>query len=279
MAENNTDTDIAGTPLSFFGMITNVLLRPKRAFNNLAIHASRAWIVWALLALALTVVPAFLTNQYSSVFRGMAEQPSSAQSEAIVLDGNASNAEISPSGQAQPIPNNFQTTVTIFSAVSKLVTTLVSWLMWAGIIFLISSMGGGRGSFSKLFQMATWAHLPFALRDIIQSVYMSVTQTAVGMPGLSGLVAANNAEIVLDTVESGVFVPPTPPSTGEIVTQTLLGKVELYHFWHLLLLIIGVIAIAKLSRGRAIAIVIGLWLLGVAVQIVPALAFRGFGGV
>jgi len=108
-----------------------------------------------------------------------------------------------------------------------------------------------------------WTWLPYVLRGLLKTAYILVSGELIVNPGLSGFVQGNHptGETVL-----------VPPSLGQTVLQALLGQVDLFLFWNLTLLVIGVMVVARLPRRKAALVTLGVWLLLTALGLIPAIA-------
>jgi hypothetical protein len=117
---------------------------------------------------------------------------------------------------------------------------LLGWPVRTMVLALLSKPLGGHPHWGLLFSLSTWATLPLALRDVVQTIYMAFSHKVLMHPGLSGLVVEREGMAL----------------TGlEQVGQYLLGWVDLYTIWQLVLLVITVKVGAQVTTGKAILIV------------------------
>jgi Yip1 domain len=80
----------------------------------------------------------------------------------------------------------------------------------------------------------------------------------------------NRASFTQDEARSGSFLASNlaaiaPDGVGP-VARALLGSVDLFSIWSVLLLVVGYRIVARVSRGAALGVVLSLWLLGVALK-------------
>ncbi len=118
----------------------------------------------------------------------------------------------------------------------------LGWVLVAGLLHLGSTLLGGRGTMQGALNVAAWASLPFAIRDILKVIYMLSSGHAIGSPGLSGFAT------------SAGFLPQ------------LLSRLDLFVIWYIILLIIGMAIFDGLSRGKAVVDVLVIILLIVLAQ-------------
>jgi hypothetical protein len=123
---------------------------------------------------------------------------------------------------------------------------LFSFIARAAVLHLACLAMGGQNRFGQVLSVSAWSAMPFVLRDGVQAASMYMSKQLINYQGLSGLVA-----------EPGLM-------------SALAAQVDLYLFWHLLLLILGVAAMARFSRGKSLAVAFSYWLLAIAVSMVPA---------
>ncbi len=263
-----------------FSVLVGVLFRPSRSFAALRDAKRRWWIVPALLALFVIVFYGF-TEARSS--QRIAQQQQSQLREELIRDpyggGYIDGPGTMPS-QVGPHP------LTIgLSIGGRLLGTVVSWLLWAGLLALASTFFGQNGaSFSGFFAMVTWARLPLTLRSLVQAIYMGLSGTLIYNQGLSGLVidnrpASNAAAFMSGPVMNGMMggARYVPPSMGRQVLAALLGRIDIYLVWSLILMVAGVWAFARLSRRKALLVTLAIWVLGVLVSLLPTLIGLGQG--
>ena len=113
-----------------------------------------------------------------------------------------------------------------------------------------------------MFRAVTWTWLPYVLRGLLQTVYILVSSQLIVNPGLSGLVQETRP------VGEMVF---TPPNLGQMLLVALLSKVDIFLFWNLILLVIGVRVVTRLPWRKAILATLGVWILLTALSLLPTL--------
>ncbi len=153
----------------------------------------------------------------------------------------------------------FMTIGLAVGVVGGLIGLVISLLFRAGVLHFVSTVLGGQGRFAEMFSVAAWAAMPGAIRGVLQAVYVPLTGKLV-TPGLASLVAQ----------------PDTLPGQTPGVAFALLSRIDLWVFWELALLIIGVSLVARFSRRKAAGIVLGYWVLTLALGLIPVLIARTF---
>lgn len=138
--------------------------------------------------------------------------------------------------------------------VSGIGLLFLGFIARAGVLHLLCLALGGQNRFGQVLSVSSWAAMPFVVRDGVQAVAMQLSRQLIVHQGLSGLV----------------------PDGG--LLAALAAQVDVYLFWHLLLLILGVSAMARFSRAKALFIATGYWLLTIVVGLLPALLSSFFRG-
>ena len=100
--------------------------------------------------------------------------------------------------------------------------------------------------------VAAWAGLPFAVREVVQACYLLLSQDLIRFPGLSGFA-------------------PVEVGTLNLFVAELLKQMDLYWIWHIALLMLGVRLLKDLSAVKAILSVVVIQLLAMGLQTLPGL--------
>ena len=246
--------------ISFGSKLISIFIRPRTVFNQIAHHSSNVWLLVGVLGLILVTLPIVVSG------------PLTRAQLISEFEANAGELEFP---EDQPDPTQFianPITTTVIPAVGRLFAVVFGWLLWGGSLHLISSLTGGRNSFLQMLRLVVWTWVPYGLRAIVQTIYIAATNTLIENPGLSGL------------IDDGVspdnpFAVP-PPST--VAFQTFLSDIDVYLFWRLTLLVMGVTVVAQLPRRKAMIAVLLIWAIFALIRIGAATAAtglaRGFAG-
>jgi hypothetical protein len=239
-------------------LLWGITVRPRATLEHLCEHEIRAWWVPALLAMLLLVLPILVSAPISIEQAREALLVTQEQLE------ERQGMELSAEQQSQM--ESMATSpliIVVFPAVLRVVGQIVSWLAWGGALYLTGMALGGRSTFGQMFRVVIWTWLPHTLRGALQTVYIQLSGQLIANPGLSGLVQESRpiAEVVA-----------APPSLGQMLLVTLLSKVDLFLFWNLILLVIGVRVVTRLPWRKAILTTLGVWILLTALSLIPTLA-------
>jgi hypothetical protein len=139
----------------------------------------------------------------------------------------------------------------IFPSLLELAGVWIPWLLLSLILNLSLTLNGSRGNGTGALNLAGWAFMPFALRYIVRGISLLATHSAIQAAGLSGFVDAT----------AGGFLAFLRP---------VLEHIDFYWMWMILLLMLGVLPLTGLSKGKA-------WL-AVFITVVIVLALQALPG-
>lgn len=251
------ETSTESEKRSLFSLLAGIITRPRATFQYLAREGRRAWWLPALLAILMAILPIIVAAPINT--RKALEALEATQG---ILDPQTLSPEQQQQmEQAQKIVTS-PLIITVFPSITAVLGLVVGWLVWAGALYLAGMVLGGHASFGNLFRMVVWAWVPYALRGFLQTLYILLTGQIIAHPGLSGLVADNRP------VGEMLTAPPTP---GQLLASAFLGRIDLFLFWNLALLVLGTVAVTRLSARRATALVIGIWAIFTLIALIPVL--------
>ncbi|HEX6094830.1 MAG TPA: Yip1 family protein [Thermoanaerobaculia bacterium] len=140
---------------------------------------------------------------------------------------------------------------TVMSYLAPLLV-IVGYLIIALVIWGACRMMGGEGNFKQAFSTTLYAHFPRVLLGIVAAVVVM----ARGMvdPSTMATVVKSSPAFLVDMKEQPVLF-------------SLLGSLEIFQIWTIVLLVIGFAALTKLSRAKTAAIVVSLWVIMVVVKL------------
>jgi len=256
MSEETIDAPKQGLPRLLWGIIR----KPRATLKHLNEHETRTWWAPFLLGLLLVLLPILVAGpirmrQNRVDFLAAQEQMQEQFGERIT--SSEADMEQAMNLAASPL------TIIAFPAAISLIGRAAGWLIWAGALYLAGMALGGRTTFGQMFRAVVWTWIPYALRGLLQTIYILVSGQIIANPGLSGLVQDSRA-----AAEEVMFAQP---NIGQELLAHLLGQIDIYLFWNLGLLMIGVMVATRLPRRKAVLVVMGVWLLLVAIGLLPTL--------
>ena len=256
---------IAAPKRNVFSVLGGMLFSPMKTFTYMREQGSRAWIIMVLLAVSLSVLPAVVSGP---LVGQQAQEAFLQATEGQEFEGPEGEEGLATAAGVVSSP----IITTVLPAVGSLVGLLFNWFLWGGTLHLISMLAGGRNSFGQMWQVVIWSWLPYAIRSLVQTIYIAVTQTLIENPGLSGFVASPASDDPFN------FVPPSP---GQLALQSLLSRIDIYLFWQLALLVVGLMVMAQVSRRKGLGMVLIVWslftLLAMGVAMAGGMVASSFG--
>lgn len=221
----------APAPPGLWSLCIDIVRRPSAAMRALAARPGRRW-VWPLLALAILGAATAFAVARQSADQAMAEaRAAMAQAEA---ESGAAPA-ISEGALAAGMRIGMAMAV-----VGGMVAPFLGAALAAAILHFLATVMGGQQGFVEMLTVVSWSRVPLVIGGALRLAHGLVAGFDPSPRGLAGF------------VEGSHFAGP------------LLAQVELWNLWMLVLLFLGVRAVARLSRGKALAAVgllLGLWLL------------------
>ncbi len=218
-----------------FNWLPLVFFKPRRIFQQVSTSQKAIWItpllVISVIVLINVLVAGSIKNQ--AAMSGEITYPPDFQ-------------YYTPEQQAQYMQAIQSTQGPVFVYVLPAITSLlgvwIGWLLLGGILHLITTLLGGRGSTTLSMNIVAWGSLPFALRALVQIIYMLAVHQLIANPGLSGF-------------------SPTEGSGVILFLGQILRLIDIYLVWQILLLILGVrfasvLTPAKSTLGVVIAVLI-----------------------
>lgn len=223
--------------------------QPKRTLRHV-VQETR-WSLWLApaLAIVLALVIATLVSapSASELARQQAEQQMAAQM------GQLSGE------QAEQVEKSLETfTSPLFIGATGIALgtlgLILTWLFRGAVLFFIAYLLGTDTRYVQMVTLALWCWLPFALRDLVQAVYVLINGQMPVNRGLSFLVASS------DQVQNA----------GNLA-YGFLSQVDPFLAWHLLLVGIGLTVTTRSTTLKTTLGTIGYWAVTALVGLAPSL--------
>jgi hypothetical protein len=224
-----------------FGRLLAVLWAPAKTFTSIA--ARPTWLA-AILALALLGAVAvhlgFSKVTEADLVHSMQEQ----------------GRELPPNASPEAILK-----FTRWAAVGGAALFAPALYVGVALLFWVTlRLLGSELDFVRSLAVTVHGFMPFAIAALV------------GIP-----VALGREEISIEELQGGQLVAShlgflASEETGK-ATIALLTSVDLFSVWAIALLAIGYRVVAKVSRGAALGVVLGIWTLGVLLKVGLAVAF------
>lgn len=259
-----TDTPITTEKKSPLKLLAGVLLRPRATFAHLRENQPRSWIVPAILIIVCTLLPVFASNSAAQqtidpgMNMGMQEEPIAVYKGEVIVEGGGGPISEAPTQPAA---------LSILKIGGALVSLPLTWLLWGGALYLASVFLGRSSGFAPMFRLTVWTWIPYAVRGLLQAIFIWVTGQVINNKGFAGYILDSNAPQLIT------------PGPGKLALAGILGRVDLFLIWNLVLLIVGLMAFTKLPRRKALVAVLVIWTVFALLSIVPAILGGMFGSI
>ncbi len=238
--------------LGFWQLLWGVVARPRKTLSLL--HApSRAWLLMALLSLALILLPQLVAP--STVSGDVIPDGLPNPSRPIIIEQEMDAPYMDAPYMDAPTASG----PSVLALIGSIVGTLVVWLLWGLALYVASVFLGRSSTFGEMFRLTVWCSVPQAVRGLTQAAYTLITRAPIVNAGLSGFVLDKNAPPVL------------PPGPGQLALASILAQVDIYLVWQLLLLILGLTAFTNLPRKKSVLAVLVIWGVLALLGVIPAI--------
>jgi Yip1 domain len=237
----------AGPGLSQVERVVDTFVAPSKTFKDI-LRSTSWWLPFLLLVLVTAVSSVVVEKQvgWERVAENQIHQ-NPKQEEAM--------ASLTPEQRA----GRMQVTASIYrySSFASFAFILVfvaifSLIYWASFNFGL----GAKTTFGQMFAVSMYASLPRLL---------------IGVLSILTLLFGNSAESYDMKNPAGTNLAYYMPDAGPAL-KTALSFFDVIGLWQLALLVIGTAIVAKVSTGKAAAVVVGWWVLGLLISVAIAAA-------
>ena len=210
----------------YLGWVFPILIRPKKTLEEVISKEQAVWIgplvlisiCAALFVLASASLPQVIQPQMSSTDMGYEYYYSPEQQELIQ---EAASSGVSPLFSIG------------FPLAGKLLGVWAGWLLLGIILHLVLTISGNRSENKKILNITAWAMIPIAIRFLVQAAAVLISQQAISGQGVSGFAGSD-------------------PGIVNVILQSVLGQVDIYLFWQVLLLITGTVMLSSNHKSKCV---------------------------
>jgi len=239
--------DGQGAGLSQVERVVDTFVAPSKTFKDI-LRSTSWWLPFVLLVLVTWGSSAVVEKQvgWARVAENQIHQNPKQEEQMSSLTPEARAAQLQKVGVAyRYFTFGSFVFILLFVAIGAL-------LYWASFNFGL----GAQTTFGQMFAVWMYASLPRLLTGLLAIVTLLFGSNAEAYD-LKNPVGTNLA----------YFMPDAGPAL-----KTVLSFIDLIGIWQLILLVIGTAIVAKVSTGKAAAVVVGWWLFGLIVSVGIAVA-------
>ena len=230
-----------GSGLSQVERVVDTFVAPKKTFTDI-LRSTSWWLPFLLLVLVTLGNTAVMEKQvgWERVSENQIHQ-NPKQEEAM--------ANLQPEQRAAQL--RLSAKITRYISYGSFVLILVFVALFALLYWASFNFGlGAKTTFGQMFAVCMYASLPRLL---------------IGLLSIVTLLFGNNADSFDIRNPVGTNLAYYMPDSGPVL-KAALGFFDLLGLWQLLLLVIGTAIVAKVSTGKAAAVVVGWWVLGLIIS-------------
>lgn len=207
-----------------FDWVLPVLLKPREMLKKITAEEKSVWLTPLLIISALIILAALVAAPIRRTVTEMGMNvPEDFQYYSVDQQTQFMNAQ---ANQTSPL------FLYVFPVLKGLASLWLSWFILSSLLHLSLTLTGSRASNIRSYNLAGWSFLPIGLRFVIQILAMLFTRTLITSPGLSGFISG-------DLKGFAAFM------------AALLGLIDVYFIWQIILLLIGVGSLSGLTRSKA----------------------------
>jgi hypothetical protein len=263
-------------------LLLGVVLWPRSTFGYLRDHGARSWLfplllVMALAAAARAVAIPIEKAQAAAALAALQAQLN-AQGQGTNVKGNlfisaGPGGPIIP-GMADPNSNP------LLAYGLPVVGVAGDWLLRGAVLLGLAWLLGGRPVPGAMFRLSGWTLLPNAARLLVAMAVMVIAhhEPAAGLNGFGAgpatfVVSGDSATATSGNSQSVQGIPrsTSAPTFFSFLRTAFLGALDLYTFWGLALMLIGVAVTAQIGWLKAAISTLGYWALSLVLTALPPL--------
>ncbi len=208
-----------------FAWIAEVFFHPVRAFRRIATQPTSSWLLPLVIISIAVLVNVLVVGRLKSQAALMGEITYPPDFQYYTPEQQAQYMQAIQSTQGPVF-------VYVLPAITSLLGVWFGWLILGGVVHLVTTLFGGRGSTILSMNIVAWASLPLAIREIVQIIYMLVSKKMISSSGLAGF-------------------SPVGATGVTLFLGLLLGLIDIYLIWQIILIIAGVRTSTKLNPAKS----------------------------
>jgi len=223
----------AAPKINRLSRLAGVVVSPVETFRDIAARPDLAFpLILVFVLTLLTTMVTFPRIDFEPAWREQFEKQKMSEERIDSMIGNL---------------KKFQQVLAIGGTVSGLVFLLVI----AGVLLLAFKVMGGDGTFRSAMSTVAYAWIPQVIAGLL----------AIPLILRRGTVAPQELPTVLKS-NLGFLADPTT----NLTLFSLLSSIDVFMIWTLVLIVLGLSAMSRFSRGKSAAIVVSLWILAILIK-------------
>ncbi len=250
-----------------FQNLLGIIIKPRATLAYLSTAKKSGWWLPVLLTIIVAIVVVMVNGKAQSAYAYQIQLQSLQNTDTpLAKDMGMDVGMEMPPPESTAIPP-----ITLaLQAGGKIFGALFGWLLWAGTLYLATTLLGQNGAgFGAMFKLIVWAAVPYIVRGALQAIFIAATGAPIYNPGLSGFAVDNTPQpAIFDPYGYGGYAMP---DQGKQVLAALLSGIDLFLIWNLALLTLGLRAFTKLTFKKALLAVLLIWAVLAGLGALPAM--------
>jgi len=249
----NVENDLSSVPtgqavgnesvnLGLWERLVGIVDRPTAVLAEIYSRPRWAWLIPILLLIASVVIVNVVSAPYAAQ---AAREEIRRQMQALP---EAQAAQMAQQAESLSSPLFVGATGAIMGALGIVAGILLA----AGILYFSALIAGAEVDFAPLFGIVVWMWLPFFLRNLVEAGYIYINGGLIVNQGLSWLVSVGD-----------------PMKDAGNIAYFLLSYAQVFVFWHLVLVWVGLRGVLKLPGGTSFVLVVIYALVSVILRWIP----------
>ncbi len=140
----------------------------------------------------------------------------------------------------------------LFPTITKLLGIWFNWLVFSSVLYLALTLAGSRAPRLKASNLVAWAMLPLAFRHIVELILIFSRRQLPSGTALGSLIGETK-------------------SMGLALVKGILGQIDAYWLWFVIILLIGGVYLAGIKRSKALGVVTLVILIMLVIQGMPTM--------
>lgn len=140
----------------------------------------------------------------------------------------------------------------LFPTITKLVGIWFNWLVFGSILYLALTLAGSRAPRIKSSNLVAWAMLPLGFRHIVELILIFSRKQLPTGTALGQIIAESKSPWLM-------------------LSKGILGQIDAYWLWFVIILMVGVVWLAGIKRLKALWVATLVVLIMLVVQGLPTL--------
>lgn len=223
---------------SSIARVAGVLFSPTRTFE--AIRERPTWLVALVVVVLVSVVASYLVVSRLDV-------------EEVVRDSIADSGRQLSDEQIEGAIDIQEKLMPVFGIAGPLLVFPIACLLMALVIWVVLKMLGGEFPYKTSFATTVHGMIPAGVGSLLTiPVAMSRGELGYEEVKTGSILASNLGSFASEGASKGLV--------------SLLSSIDVFSIWSLILLTIGYAVVARVSRGKAAAVVVGLWVVYIGIK-------------